>query len=312
MPDPEASRWISTFLDARAADLGAARNTQLAYGRDLVDFADWLARRGETLAGAGRAAVEDYLVHCDAQGLSKATRARRLSSIRQLFRFAFEEGWRGDNPALRLTGPGRTQSLPKTLTEAEVTRLMNAARTRGRTDGDRLRDVALFELLYATGLRVSELVGLPVAAVRGDPRMILVKGKGDKERMVPLSSPARRAVTDWLAHRDAVEEVARLAGQPVSRFLFPGDGREGHLTRQYFHSLVKDVAVLAGLSPARVTPHVLRHAFATHLLAHGADLRVIQTLLGHADLATTEIYTHVLDDHLTDLVLTKHPLARKG
>ena len=312
MPDPEASRWISTFLDARAADLGAARNTQLAYGRDLVDFADWLARRGETLAGAGRAAVEDYLVHCDAQGLSKATRARRLSSIRQLFRFAFEEGWRGDNPALRLTGPGRTQSLPKTLTEAEVTRLMDAARTRGRTDGDRLRDVALFELLYATGLRVSELVGLPVAAVRGDPRMILVKGKGDKERMVPLSTPSRRAVTDWLAHRDAVEEVARLAGHPVSRFLFPGDGREGHLTRQYFHSLVKDVAVLAGLSPARVTPHVLRHAFATHLLAHGADLRVIQTLLGHADLATTEIYTHVLDDHLTDLVLTKHPLARKG
>ena len=312
MPDPEASRWISTFLDARAADLGAARNTQLAYGRDLVDFADWLARRGETLAGAGRAAVEDYLVHCDAQGLSKATRARRLSSIRQLFRFAFEEGWRGDNPALRLTGPGRAQSLPKTLTEAEVTRLMDAARTRGRTDGDRLRDVALFELLYATGLRVSELVGLPVAAVRGDPRMILVKGKGDKERMVPLSSPARRAVTDWLAHRDAVEEVARLAGHPVSRFLFPGDGREGHLTRQYFHSLVKDVAVLAGLSPVRVTPHVLRHAFATHLLAHGADLRVIQTLLGHADLATTEIYTHVLDDHLTDLVLTKHPLARKG
>ncbi|OYW80673.1 MAG: hypothetical protein B7Z26_06110 [Asticcacaulis sp. 32-58-5] len=142
--------------------------------------------------------------------------------------------------------------------------------------------------------------------------MILVKGKGDKERMVPLSSPARHAVTEWLAHRDATEEAARLEGRPVSRFLFPGDGREGHLTRHYFHSLVKDVAVLAGLSPARVTPHVLRHAFATHLLAHGADLRVIQTLLGHADLATTEIYTHVLDDHLTDLVLTKHPLARKG
>lgn len=312
MPDPDAARWIATFLDARAAELGAARNTQLAYGRDLVDFAGWLAGRGATLQTAGREAVEDYLVHCDAQGLSKATRARRLSSIRQLFRFAFEEGWRTDNPALRLSGPGRAQSLPKTLTEAEVTRLMDAARTRGRSAGDRLRDTALFELLYATGLRVSELVGLPVAAVRGDPRMILVKGKGDKERMVPLSTPARLAVTDWLAHRDAEEEAARLAGHPVSRFLFPGDGRAGHLTRQYFHSLVKDVAVLAGLSPARVTPHVLRHAFATHLLAHGADLRVIQTLLGHADLATTEIYTHVLDDNLTDLVLTKHPLARKG
>lgn len=312
MPDAEASRWISTFLDARAADLGAARNTQLAYGRDLVDFADWLGRRGLSFATAGREAVEDYLVQCDAQGLSKATRARRLSSIRQLFRFAFDEGWRGDNPALRLTGPGRAQSLPKTLSEAEVTRLMDAARSRGRSPGDRLRDTALFELLYATGLRVSELVGLPVAAVRGDPRMILVRGKGEKERMVPLSTPARAALADWLTHRDAAEDEARRAGRAPSRFLFPGDGREGHLTRQYFHSLVKDVAVLAGLSPARVTPHVLRHAFATHLLAHGADLRVIQTLLGHADLATTEIYTHVLDDHLTELVLTKHPLSRKA
>lgn len=312
MPDPDASRWISTFLDACAADQGAARNTQLAYGRDLLDFADWLARRGLTLAGADRAAVEDYLVHCDAQGLAKATRARRLSSIRQLFRFAFDEGWRDDNPALRLSGPGKAQSLPKTLTEAEVTRLLDAARTRGRNPVDRLRDTALFELLYATGLRVTELVSLPLAAVRGDPRMILVRGKGDKERMVPLSSPARAALADWLAHRDAEDEAARKSGRAPSRHLFPGDGREGHLTRQYFHHLVKDVAVLAGISPARVTPHVLRHAFATHLLAHGADLRVIQTLLGHADVATTEIYTHVLDDHLKDLVLTKHPLARKG
>ncbi|HLQ18549.1 MAG TPA: site-specific tyrosine recombinase XerD [Tabrizicola sp.] len=312
MVDAEAGRWISTFLEARAAELGTARNTQLAYGRDLLDFAGWLKRRGLDFAKAGREGVEDYLVHCDAQGLSKATRARRLSSIRQLYRFAFEEGWRADNPALRLTGPGRAQSLPKTLTEAEVTRLMEAARTRGRNPVDRLRDTALFELLYATGLRVSELVGLPIAAVRGDPRMILVRGKGDKERMVPLSNPARAALADWLKHRDGEDDAARKAGRPASRFLFPGEGRDGHLTRQYFHSLVKDVAVLAGISPARVTPHVLRHAFATHLLAHGADLRVIQTLLGHADVATTEIYTHVLDDHLKDLVLTKHPLARKG
>jgi integrase/recombinase XerD len=312
MPDPQSGRWISTFLDARAAELGAARNTQLAYGRDLLDFAEWLARRGLEFPTVGREAVEDYLIHCDAQGLSQATRARRLSSIRQLFRFAVEEGWRVDNPTLRLTGPGRAQSLPKTLSETEVTRLMEAARTRGRTPGDRLRDTALFELLYATGMRVSELVGLPVAAVRGDPRMILVKGKGDKERMVPLSSPARSALAAWLQHRDAGEEAARLEGRASSRFLFPGDGREGHLTRQYFHGLVKDVAAIAGLSPARVTPHVLRHAFATHLLAHGADLRVIQTLLGHADVATTEIYTHVLDDHLSELVLTKHPLARKA
>jgi integrase/recombinase XerD len=312
MPDAEASRWISTFLDASAAELGSARNTQLAYGRDLVDFADWLARRKADFAATSRGDVEDYLVHCDAQGLSKATRARRLSSIRQLFRFAFEEGWRTDNPALRLTGPGRAQRLPKTLSEAEVTRLLDAARTRSRHPVDRLRDIALFELLYATGLRVTELVSLPISAVRGDPRMILVRGKGDKERMVPLSTPARTAVLDWLAERDAADEAQRKTGHPPSRFLFPGDGRDGHLTRQYFHSLVKDVAVLAGISPVRVTPHVLRHAFATHLLAHGADLMVIQTLLGHSDVATTEIYTHVLDDHLKDLVLTRHPLARKG
>jgi integrase/recombinase XerD len=312
MADAEASRWISTFLDARAAEIGAARNTQLAYGRDLLDYADWLSRRGSGFVAATREEVTDYLVHCDAQGLSKATRARRLSSIRQLYRFAFEEGWRSDNPALRLSGPGKAQSLPKTLSEAEVSRLMDAARMRGRNPVDRLRDAALFELLYATGLRVSELVGLPVAAVRGDPRMILVRGKGEKERMVPLSTPARAALAAWLTERDAAEDAGRKSGRPPSRFLFPGDGSDGHLTRQYFHSLVKDVAVLAGISPSRVTPHVLRHAFATHLLAHGADLRVIQTLLGHADVATTEIYTHVLDDHLKDLVLTRHPLARKG
>jgi integrase/recombinase XerD len=312
MANAEANRWIATFLDARAAELGAARNTRLAYGRDLVDYCDWLDRRGLSLAKAGRAEVEGYLVACDASGLSKATRARRLSSIRQLYRFAFEEGWRADNPTLRLTGPGKAKSIPMTLSEAEVGRLLDAARVRGRTAADRLRDTALFELLYATGLRVSELVTLPLAAVRGDPRMILVRGKGDRERMVPLSAPARAALLDWLAHRDTQEDAARQAGRPASRFLFPGDGRDGHLTRQYFHTLVKDTAAAAGLSPAHVTPHVVRHAFATHLLAHGADLRVIQTLLGHADIATTEIYTHVLDDHLKDLVLTRHPLARKG
>jgi integrase/recombinase XerD len=312
MPGPEDRRWIATFLEARAAEAGQARNTRVAYGRDLADFSDWLETCGKGLESADRAAVEGYLVHCEAQGLSRATRARRLSSIRQLYLFAVDEGWRADNPALRLAGPGRTPSLPKTLSEAEVTRLLEAARQRGRTPGDRLRDTALFELLYASGLRVSELVGLPVAAVRGDPRMILVRGKGGKERMVPLSGPARAALADWLVHRDATEEAARQGGKPPSRHLFPGEGRDGHLTRQYFHGLVKDAAVRAGLSPARVTPHVLRHAFATHLLAHGADLRVIQTLLGHADIATTEIYTHVLDEHLTELVLTRHPLARKG
>lgn len=303
-------QWISAFLEAQAAEQDAARNTLLAYGRDLKDFAAWLARKGKHFADADQAAVEDYLVFCDAQGLSKPTRARRLSAIRQLFRFAQEEGWRDTNPAIRLSGPGRDRRLPKTLTLAQVEGLIAAASTSGRTDGDRLRNGCLMELLYATGMRVTELVSLPVAAVRGDPRMILIRGKGGKERMVPQSPPARQALTAWLAHRDASDEAARIARRETpSKFLFPARGAEGHLTRQGFHGLLKDFAVAAGISPLAVTPHTLRHAFATHLLAGGADLRVIQTLLGHADIGTTEIYTHVLDQRLRDLVLEKHPLA---
>ncbi len=310
---PEAARQIASFLDARAAEAGAADNTRLAYGRDLIGYADWLDARGTALMAAAEADVEDYLAACDAEGLSQATRARRLSSIRQLYRFAFEEGWRADNPAIRLKGPARARHLPKTLTEAEVDRLLAAARGLGATHGDRLRNCCLTELLYATGMRVSELVGLPVAAARGDPRMLLVRGKGGKERLVPLSAPARAALAAWLAERDAREDAGRAPGpgrKPPSKFLFPSPAREGHLTRQGFHGLLKDVAVAAGISPARVTPHVLRHAFATHLLAHGADLRAIQTLLGHADVTTTEIYTHVLDERLKELVLEHHPLAQ--
>jgi integrase/recombinase XerD len=305
-------RWISTFLDAIAAELDAARNTRLAYGRDLKDYADWLARQGSDFARATRETVESYLMFCEAQGLSKATRARRLSSIRQMYRFAHDEGWRADNPAIRLKGPGRAKSLPQTLSHGEVDRILTAARDHGRTPPDKLRNTGLVELLYATGMRVSELVELPIAAVRGNPAMILVRGKGDKERMVPLSAPARAAVTAWLAWRDADDDVRRLAGKPMHRHLFPGPGVAGHLTRQHFYLLIKAISAAGGVDPSRVTPHTLRHAFATHLLAGGADLRVIQTLLGHADIATTEIYTHVLEDNLKELVLTHHPLARKG
>jgi integrase/recombinase XerD len=302
---------ISTFLDAQAAELGAAKNTRMAYGRDLKDFAGWLAGRGLTFAGASQEDVEAYLVRCEAEGLSKATRARRLSAIRQLFRFAFEEGWRADNPAIRIRGPGKDRRLPKTLTVPEVDRLIEAARTQGRAR-DRIRNTCLLELLYATGMRVSELVELPVSAARGDPAMLLVRGKGDKERMVPLSPPARTALAAWLALRDETEAEARTRGRPASRFLFPSSGATGHLTRHRFYLLVKELAVHGGIDPARVTPHTLRHAFATHLLANGADLRVIQTLLGHADVSTTEIYTHVLDERLSELVHTHHPLARRG
>jgi integrase/recombinase XerD len=305
-----AAGRISAFLEAQAAELDAAKNTQLAYARDLKDYADWLDRRGLTLDTATRADVEAYLVHCDAQGLAVSTRARRLSAIRQLYRFAFEEGWRADNPAIQIKGPGREQRLPKVLSEAEVDRLLTAARSHGRLE-DRVRNACLVELLYATGLRVSELVGLPVAAARGNPQMLLVRGKGGRERMVPLSPPARAALTEWLALRDGAEEIARTQGRAPSPFLFPSTGKEGHLTRHRFYGLIKEIAVAGGVSPSKVTPHTLRHAFATHLLANGADLRAIQTLLGHADVSTTEIYTHVLDERLKTLVQTHHPLARR-
>jgi len=303
-------RWIQTFLEAQAAELDAAKNTQLAYARDLKDFHAWLDRNDSSMQNASRADVEAYLVYCDAQGLASSTRARRLSAIKQIYRFSFEEGWRSDNPAIQIKGPGKARSLPKTLTEAEVDELLHAARQHGRSPEDRLRNACLMELLYATGMRVTELVSLPVSAARGDPRMLLIRGKGDKERMVPLSPPARRALADWIKARDAKEDTAKAKGLPQSRFLFPSRGKDGHLTRIWFYNLIKDLAVVGGVSPAKVTPHTLRHAFATHLLANGADLRSIQTLLGHADVSTTEIYTHVLDERLKELVLEHHPLAK--
>lgn len=302
---------IRTFLDAQAAELNAAENTRLAYARDLSDFTGWLARRGSDLANVDQDGIEDYLVACDKAGLAVSTRARRLSAIRQISRFAFEEGWRADNPALRIKGPGREARLPKTLGEADVDQLIAAARAQGRTP-DRLRNTALIELLYATGMRVTELVGLPVAAARGDPKMLLVRGKGGKERMVPLTPSARKAVAAWLAARDAAETAARQRGKPASSFLFPSRSKAGHLTRHRFYLLIKELAVAAGVPPARVTPHTLRHAFATHLLANGADLRAIQVLLGHADVSTTEIYTHVLEERLKSLVFEHHPMNRTG
>jgi integrase/recombinase XerD len=301
------NHWISTFLEAQAAELGAANNTLLAYGRDLKDFQDWLIQRSRDFLEATQGDVESYLIYCDAQGLAKSTRARRLSSIKQIYRFAFEEGWREDNPAIQITGPGLDKRLPKTLTVEEVDHLLDAARTVGR---DRLRNTCLMELLYATGMRVTELVSLPVSAAQGDPRVLLILGKGGKERIVPLSPPAREALVAWLPVRDAADDLAKSKGKPASKFLFPSRSAAGFLTRHRFYLLIKELAVAGGVMPSKVTPHTLRHAFATHLLAGGADLRSIQAMLGHADVATTEIYTHVLDERLTELVLEHHPLAK--
>jgi len=307
----DMARQIQTFLEAQAAEMDAAQNTLMAYARDLRDFSGWLDRKTRNFTTCEPADIESYLVHCDARGLSRSTRARRLSAIKQLFRFGFEEGWRTDNPAIKIRGPGRGKRLPKTLSQDDVAGLLTAARNSAANKADRLRDTCLMELLYATGMRVSELVGLPVLAAHGDPRMLLVRGKGGKERMVPLSPPARSALAVWLTHRDTVEdENQKKNGTPASRFLFPSRGKLGHMTRHWFYGRIKLLATKAGLDPSNVTPHTLRHAFATHLLANGADLRSIQMLLGHADISTTEIYTHVLDERLRDLVLHHHPLAK--
>ncbi|MBM3605143.1 MAG: site-specific tyrosine recombinase XerD [Alphaproteobacteria bacterium] len=303
---------ISAFLDAQAAEAGAARNTLLAYGRDLRDLSDWLSGRGRSLTDLTRELVEDYLSFCDAQGLSRATRARRLSAIRQFTRFALEEGWREDDPAIRISGPGRATRLPKTLSRDEIDALLAAAPQVGRTPTDRARNLCMIEMLYATGMRVSELVTLPVAGCRGDPAVLVIRGKGSKDRLVPLGAPARAALRDWLALRDAAPQgsaLHRLLAGRGARWLFPAPGAAGHLPRQSFSRLLQQMAVTAGINPTRVTPHVIRHAFATHLLEGGADLRSIQMLLGHADLGTTEIYTHVLDQRMRDLVLNHHPLA---
>ncbi|MDP5084402.1 MAG: site-specific tyrosine recombinase XerD [Yoonia sp.] len=305
--DHPMARWVQVFLQAQAAELDAATNTQLAYARDLQGFSEWLTDQALHFGTATREHIENYLISCEAEGLAKSTRARRLSAIKQLYRFAFEEGWRADNPAIQIKGPGRAQRLPKTLDISEVDRLLEAARSTPR---EALRNGCLMELLYATGMRVTELVSLPVSAARGDPRMLLVRGKGGKERLVPLSPPAREALAAYLKARDTAEEEARQNGKPASKFLFPSRGTSGHLTRHRFFGLIKEFAVAGGVSPAKVTPHTLRHAFATHLLAGGADLRSIQTMLGHADVATTEIYTHVLDARLKELVLEHHPLAK--
>lgn len=293
--------WIEPFLEALSAERGAAANTLAAYARDLGDLADTLDARGVDGASAGRADIEAWLIDMETRGLSAATRARRLSAARGLFRFAWEEGWRADDPAAGLDGPRRRRPLPRTLTVEAVDRLFAAVETAFEGDA-RLRARCLLELVYATGMRVSELVSLPVAAARGNPATLLIRGKGGRERLAPLTDPARAAIADWLPARD------RACRDKPSPWLFPSRGAAGRLTRVRFFQMVRALAAEAGLDPAAVSPHTLRHAFATHLLANGADLRAIQELLGHADIATTEIYTHVLDARLAAL-MARHPLA---
>lgn len=304
------THWINTFLEAIQAEHAASDNTVMAYARDLHEFETFVVKTRRNFKEVSRSDIENYLVSLEVRGMAASTRARRLSSVRQLFRFAFEEGWRKDDPSSQIKGPRKTKHLPDTLSEAQVEQMLNAALKTGRNKSDHLRNTCLMQLLYATGMRVSELVSLPIAAVRGNPEMLFIKGKGGKERMVPLSPSAKMATAAYLVDLDALHDLARKQGKPASKFLFPSNGKLGHITRIRFYTLVKEIAVNANIDPSTVTPHTLRHAFATHLLAGGADLRVIQMLLGHADVATTEIYTHVLDEKLKSLVLKHHPMAQ--
>ena len=302
---------MSLFLDAKAAEVGAAQNTLEAYARDLKEFLNWTSDNGKKILDIDRSDIEQFLVRMQFKGLSASTRARRLSTIKQFYRFCVEESWRKDNPALNIRGPSHIKKLPKTINLENVDALLKAAQFSSKTEFQRARDICLMQLLYATGMRVSEMMELPATTVRGDPEIIFVLGKGSKERIVPLSIPARKAIKNWLVKRDAKEEMNMVRGLKKSRYLFPSNSKKGHLTRHWFYQKIKIWAVIAGIDPSLISPHTIRHAFATHLLANGADLRIIQTLLGHADIATTEIYTHVLHDKLQSLVINHHPLSKK-
>ena len=298
-----ADHQIEAFLEMMAAERAAARNTLTAYGKDLADAEAFLRGRGLDLATAGAADVEAYFVDLGARGLSPATAARRRAAVRQFYRFALGEGWRADDPSRRVDAPKQGRPLPKLLSRAEVEALIAAAAEKDGAGG--LRLACMVELLYASGLRVSELCALPVAAVATDPTFVTVKGKGGKSRLAPLNDAARTAVKAYLG----VRAQHLPPGVRTSPWLFPSRGATGRLTPRRLGQLLDEAAMLAGIEPARVSPHVLRHAFATHLLEGGADLRVVQTLLGHADIATTQIYTHVTGERLRQTVLDAHPLS---
>jgi len=300
-----AGRYNDMFFEMMAVERGVAARTIESYRRDLEDFETFLSDRNVSFDTLGTEHIRAWLADLTGQGLAASTVARRLSAIRQYFRFLYAEGLRADDPSLNIEGPRLRRPLPKYLSEKEVGNLLAAARLREGPDG--LRLTALLEVLYASGMRVSELVGLPLAAVTRNERYLVVTGKGGKERIVPLSDPALDALADY---REARSHF--LGSDQTSPWLFPSRGKSGHLTDRRFSQVLKELAVEANLPPAKVSPHVLRHAFASHLLANGADLRAVQQMLGHADISTTQIYTHVLETRLKSLVEQHHPLGSQA
>jgi integrase/recombinase XerD len=307
-PTIKDDRFTELFLDMLSAERGAGENTIAAYRRDLCDLTVHLRGAGKSIAAAQTQDLRDYLAALSEREFKASSVARRLSAVRQLYRFLYAEHHRSDDPAAIIEGPRRGRPLPKILSVAEVDRLLGVARDTADADQSAvarlraLRLVCLLEVLYATGLRVSELVALPATAATQNERMLIVRGKGGRERLVPLNDKAKEVMRDYL------EALATHQDVP-SKWLFPSFGDSGHLTRQHAAREIKGLAAAAGLRPERVSPHVLRHAFASHLLQNGADLRIVQTLLGHADISTTQIYTHVLEERLKSLVRDLHPLA---
>lgn len=293
---------ITAFTEMMAAERGAAANTIAAYTRDLEDCREFLDTRRRTFANAQTADLRAYLADVVSRGLAPKTQARRLSALREFYKYLYTEKIRKDNPSDALDSPRTGRSLPKYLSEAEVAALLGAV--SGLKPDDSARMNALLEVLYASGLRVSELVSLPFTVANARENYLIVRGKGGKDRMVPLTDVAKKAVKDWLPVRERTLPKGRS-----SRWLFPSTGKEGHLTREGFFIELKKLALLAGIAPERVSPHVIRHSFASHLVAHEADLRSVQQMLGHTDISTTQIYTHILDDRLKKTVEKSHPLA---
>ncbi len=300
-------RLLEAFLEMMAVERAAAANTLKNYSRDLVRFAAFCTTRKETLETAGGEDIAAWLCDLEADGLAASTAALKVSALRQFYQFLYTEGYRADNPTSSIDRPRTKRPLPKVLTGKEVEALFFAAQKIDGAAG--LRMQAMMEIIYSAGLRVSELVGLPLGAVRANERHLIVRGKGGKERLAPLTGKAVDAVSAYLGSRENFLEKKKPAA--ASPWLFPSRGKTGHITAARFAQMLKDLAVSAGIPPVKVSPHILRHAFATHLLEGGADLRSVQQMLGHADITTTQIYTHVAQDRLRDLVFSKHPLAKK-
>ena len=302
---------IESFLDMMSAERGASINTLSAYRRDLLDFSGQQAARGARAGAATRDDIKAYLAALSRAGTTGSTQARRLSALRQFFAFLFADGVRKDDPTDAIEAPKRQRPLPKTMTREDMTALIEEAARESEKSAEGLRLLCMVEVLYASGLRVSELVTLPLAAARTRDGFLLVKGKGEKERLAPLNRTARDTIARYLGVRDEFLPKGHRRTH-AERFLFPSRGAEGHITRRRCHQMLKELAVRAHLDPDKLSPHVLRHAFATHLVEGGADLRSVQTMLGHADIATTQIYTHVAKDRLTQVVESAHPLGKKN